>query len=127
MSEKRLSNHPEAINDGGLKNIWEAVFKQAVSDLDDGGVAANAGETQNIRTFRQLDAYHWLLTQRSDIAFNALGMFGGRTEGDEPDEAPGVREQIRKTLKLQGWILPQGRVTKISREIGSVRRDYSSD
>jgi hypothetical protein len=102
MNPRGLRNYPELINEEGLKNIWRAVIKQAVEDLDKGGLPVKGHESANMKVGRQLDAYHWLMTERSDIAFRAMGV-----DGDA------FRDEIRTRLKSLGFEMPQEPVTNI--------------
>jgi hypothetical protein len=102
MNARRLSNYPEQINDDGLRNIWRAAIKQAVEDLNDGGLPVKGHESANMKLGRQLDAYHWLMTDRSDLAFRAMGV-----DGDA------FRDEIRTRLKGLGFEMPQEPVTNI--------------
>jgi hypothetical protein len=102
MNPRRLSNYPEQINDEGLKNIWRAVINEAVQDLNNGGLPVKGHESPNMKRGRQLDAYHWLMTDRSDMAFRAMGV-----------DADAFREEIRTRLKSLGFEMPQEPVTNI--------------
>lgn len=102
MNPRRLSNYPAQINEDGLRNLWRKVIKQAVEDLNDGGLPLKGDESANIKRGRQLDAYHWLMTERSDMAFRAMGV-----DGDV------FRDEIRTRLKELGFEMPTEPVTDI--------------
>ena len=96
MNPRRLSNYPEQIHEDGLRNIWRAAIKQAVEDLNEGGLPVKGHESANMKRGRQLDAYHWLMTERSDMAFRVMGV-----DGDW------FRQELRERLQAEGWELPQ--------------------
>ena len=81
---KRLSNHPEYISDAGLQKLWLAAIRQAIDDALNG-----TGD-------EQLEAYHWLLTERSDLAFEIQGVY-----------CEDFREDVRHRLMESGFVLPQ--------------------
>lgn len=102
MNPRRLSNYPEQINEDGLRNVWRAVIKQAVEDLNGGGLPIKGHESANMKRGRQLDAYHWLMTERSDLAFRAMGV-----------DADSFREEIRTRLNSLGFVMPAEPVTNV--------------
>jgi hypothetical protein len=93
VSERRLCNFPESINEEGLKNLWRAVIKQAKEDLYTG-----------VPVKRQLEAYHWLLTERSDLAFKSQAVY-----------SEGFRDEIRLRLNRAGFALPQEPLTSMEK------------
>jgi hypothetical protein len=96
----------EATHDQHEK-VWRALIRQAWQDItEDGGLGYKGDETQNVKMGRQLEAYHWLFTERSDEAFYALRVYGD-----------GFREKLRQKLQRQGFVLPQGAVKKLSSDI----------
>ncbi len=90
------------ISEEGLKKLWRAVINRAMDDIENGGLPVKGYETANVKLGRQLEAYHWLFSERSDLAFEIQGVY-----------CEEFREQIRTRLKAQGWVLPQGAVTRI--------------
>jgi hypothetical protein len=99
---RRLCNYPAQIHENGLRNLWCAVIKQAVEDLNGGGLPVKGHESENMKRGRQLDAYHWLMTERSDLAFATQGV-----------DAEAFREQIRQRLKTLGFVMPEEPITNI--------------
>jgi hypothetical protein len=76
MGKTRKGTNPLLLNDAGLKRMWEAAIKQAVEDVD--------STKQNLA----LEAYHWLMTERSDAVFALLGVY-----------SDDVRSVIRQRVK----------------------------
>jgi hypothetical protein len=95
MNLRRLSNYPELIHEDGLRRLWQAVIRQAVEDLNNGGHPIKGGESPNVKRGRQLDAYHWLFSERSDLAFQVMGV-----------DAEAFREEIRARLPKLGLEMP---------------------
>ena len=75
-----------------LKRMWEAVITQAVEDMDGGVIKNDPKESKITKQRRALEAYHWLMSERSDAAFAAVGVYS--------DE---IRAAIRK--KIQDGII----------------------
>jgi hypothetical protein len=88
MGKKRTGSNPLLLNDAGLKKMWEAAIRQAVEDLDGSVIKSNPKESKATKKRRALEAYHWLMTERSDAVFALLGVYS--------DE---VRGAIRKRIK----------------------------
>ena len=87
MGKKRTSN-PHLLNNQGVKRMWEAAIKQAVEDLDGGVIKSHPNESKITKQRRALEAYHWLMTERSDAAFESQDVYS--------DE---IRAVIRKKLQ----------------------------
>jgi hypothetical protein len=107
------------MNDEGCKKLWKEVFRQAFEDVTrNGGLPVKGGESVNMKLTRQLEAYHWLFSERSDDAFESQGVW-----------AESFREKLRRELRGMGFVLPQGPVTKISRAIPADenKRNYELD
>ncbi len=85
----RLANNPHLLNGAALEKLWEAVIKQAVEDLHNGGLPEGSGETANVKLDRQLEAYHFLMTDRSDYAIRIV------SGGADPAE---FRSRIRQDI-----------------------------
>lgn len=85
------------------KAFWAATIKQAWEDVTtNGGLPEKGGESANMKLHRQLEAYHWLFTERSDRAFRSQGVWAGD-----------MRDMLRTELRNMGWKLPQGAVTRL--------------
>jgi hypothetical protein len=88
MTARVQDKNPAALNEEGVRRIWLAIIQQAVDDLDNGGFPGHSPESQNTKYQRLLEAYHWLMTERSELAF--------RIQGVDPDE---FREQLRERIR----------------------------
>jgi hypothetical protein len=88
MTARVQDKNPAALNEEGVRILWRAIIKQAVDDLDHGGFPGHSPESENSKHQRLLEAYHWLMTDRSELAF--------RIQGVDPDE---FREQLRERIR----------------------------
>lgn len=88
MTKRIEDKNPAALNEEGVRRFWTACIQQAVDDLDNGGFPGHSPESQNSKYRRLLEAYHWLMTDRSELAF--------RVQGVDTDY---IREVIREKIR----------------------------
>ena len=89
MTKRLQDKNPDALSEEGVRCLWRAVIKQAVDDLDHGGFPGHSPESENSKHERLLEAYHFLMTDRSEMAF--------RVQGVDPDS---FREIIRERIRM---------------------------
>ena len=89
MTKRVQDTNPDGLNEEGVRRFWTAIIQQAIDDLDNGGFPGHSPESKNTKYRRLLEAYHWLMTDRSELAFQVHDV-----DADYIRDV--IREKIRK-------------------------------
>jgi hypothetical protein len=98
MTKRVQDENSAALNEEGVRRFWTAIIQQAIDDLDNGGFPGHSPESQNTKHQRLLEAYHWLMTDRSELAFRVQGV-----------DADYIREVLREKVRTGKIVLDLNR------------------